>query len=106
MTIRRSEKSNPATKGSSKITTDHAVIKKWAQDRGAKPASVKGTGGNDIGVLRLMFPGYVAGRTQSLKEITWDEFFRKFDENNLAFIYQDETSQGVKSNFNKFIKRR
>lgn len=106
MTSRGSGKSSAATQGSSKITTDHAVIKKWAENRGAKPATVKGTGGNDIGVLRLMFPGYGEGRSQSLRGITWDEFFRKFDENNLAFIYQDETSQGVKSNFNKFIKRR
>jgi hypothetical protein len=91
---------------SSKITTDHNLIRKWAEDRAAKPASVKSTGGDEIGVLRLMFPGYSEGRSQSLKEITWDEFFRKFDENKLAFIYQDETSQGVRSNFNKFIKKR
>ena len=101
----QSEKARTTTSGSSKITTDHNIIRKWAEDRGAKPASVKGTGGDDIGVLRLMFPGYSAGRSQSLREISWDEFFRKFDENNLAFIYQDETSQGEKSNFNKFIKR-
>ena len=95
-----------ATKGSSRISSDHAVIRKWAEERGAKPASVKGTGGNEIGVIRLMFPGFGAGRSQSLKEISWEDFFKRFDENNLAFIYQDETRQGVKSNFNKFIKRR
>ncbi len=95
-----------ATQGSSKTTSDHAVIKKWAEDRGAKPAAVKGTSGDEIGVIRLIFPGYAAGRSQSLREISWEDFFKKFDENNLAFIYQDETSRGVKSNFNKFIKRR
>lgn len=87
-------------------TTDHAVIRKWAEQRGAKPASVKGTGGDDVGVLRLMFPGYSAERGQSLREISWDEFFRKFDQNFLAFIYQEKTRSGVKSNFNKFIKRK
>jgi hypothetical protein len=106
VTTRESKKATSRLQGASKITTDHAVIKKWAENRGARPASVKGTGGNDIGVLRLMFPGFSANRSQSLKEISWDEFFRKFDENNLAFIYQEETSTGVKSNFNKFIKRR
>ena len=95
---------SPASK-SSRITTDHDVIRKWAEERGAKPATVIGTGGNEIGVLRLMFPGYSAGRSKSLKEITWEEFFRKFDENNLAFIYQEKTSRGEKSNFNKLIKR-
>ncbi len=104
----RSVKTRTKTKtgGSSKITADHSLIRKWAEERGAKPASVKGTGGKDIGVLRLMFPGYSEGRSQSLREITWDEFFRKFDENELAFIYQDKTSQGDRSNFNKFIKKR
>jgi hypothetical protein len=102
----RSRQKDVSPKGSSKITSDHAVIRKWAEERKSKPASVKGTRGNDIGVLRLMFPGYSVGRSQSLREISWEEFFQKFDENNLAFIYQDETSSGNKSNFNKFIKRK
>jgi hypothetical protein len=106
MTTRQSKAKSTAPKGSSKTTSDHDVIRKWAETRNAKPASVKGTGGNNIGVLRLMFPGYSSGRSQSLREISWDEFFRKFDENHLSFIYQDETSSGVKSNFNKFIKRK
>jgi len=95
-----------ATRGLSKVTVDHAAIRKWAEKRKAKPASVIGTGGDDIGVLRLMFPGYGSGKSQSLKEISWDEFFRKFEENKLALIYQDKTSRGEKSNFNKLIKRR
>jgi hypothetical protein len=106
MTTRESKRTDTTTPGKSNITTDHDRIRKWAEERGAMPASVKGTGGNDIGVLRLMFPGYAAGKTRSLQEISWDEFFRKFEENNLAFIYQEETSKGVKSNFNKFVKRR
>ncbi len=95
-----------STKGLSKTTTDHDAIRKWAETRGAKPASVTGTGGKDIGVLRLMFPGYSEGRSKSLREITWTDFFKKFDENKLAFIYQDVTSSGERSNFNKFIKRK
>lgn len=100
----RSKTKMPASK-SSMITTDHDVIRKWAEERGAKPATVIGTGGNEIGVLRLMFPGYSAGRSKSLKEISWEEFFRKFDENNLAFIFQEKTRSGEKSNFNKLIRR-
>ena len=105
MSTRSSSKATGKS-GLSKITTDHREIQRWAEDRGAKPASVIGTGGKDIGVLRLMFPGYAVGRSQSLKEISWDDFFTKFDENNLAFIYQDKTRSGIKSNFNKFIKRK
>lgn len=108
MPVRKSSLNRTSSKGQglSRTTTDHNVIKGWAEERQAKPASVKGTGGNEVGVLRLVFPGYAEGKSQSLREISWDEFFKKFDENNLAFIYQDNTSSGVKSNFNKFIKKR
>jgi hypothetical protein len=66
---------------------------------------VKGTGDTgDIGVLRLDFPGYSGG--DSLQEISWEEFFEKFDERNLALLYQDETASGQKSNFNKIVDRK
>lgn len=54
-------------------------------------------------MIRLDFPGYSGG--DSLKEITWDEFFQKFDEQGLALLYQDKTARGQKSNFNKLIAR-
>ena len=70
----------------------------------AKPACVRGTGGGgDIGMLRLDFPGY-SGET-SLSHITWDEWFEKFDERNLALLYQETTAGGEKSNFNKLVSR-
>jgi hypothetical protein len=105
MPTNRATKTRTSTKGLSRTTTDHNTIQEWAEARDAKPACVKGTGGKDIGVLRLMFPGYSAEKSQSLREISWNEFFKKFDENKLAFIYQEKTSSGVRSNFNKFIKR-
>lgn len=90
--------------GESAITTDHDTVRKWIEDRDGKPAAVKGTGTEtDPGILRVAFPGF--REKDSLKEITWDEFFRKFDGSNLAFLYQEKTSSGEKSNFNKFVKR-
>ena len=41
----------------------------------------------------------------SLEEISWEEFFEKFDESDLALLYQEETAGGEKSNFNKLIGR-
>jgi hypothetical protein len=35
--------------------------------------------------------------------LTWGEFFEKFDEAELSFLYQDETADGKKSRFHKFI---
>ena len=89
---------------SSHTTTDHNEIRKWAQARGAKPARVKGTGNkSDVGMIRLDFPGYSGAR--SLEDISWDEWFDAFDENGLALVYQDETAEGERSNFNKLIAR-
>ena len=84
--------------------TDHKRIREWAEERGAKPACVKGTGGkNDTGMIRLDFPGYSGA--DSLQEISWDEWFKAFDENKLALIIQEETASGEQSNFNKLVSR-
>lgn len=89
---------------SSQITTDHDTIKTWAESRGGKPATVKRTGDSDHpGVLRIDFPGYSG--EDSLEEISWDAFFEKFEESNLAFLYQEETKGGKESRFFKLISR-
>jgi len=72
-----------------KATTDHQKIKRWVEGRGGKPAAVKGTSsGDDPGVLRIDFPGYTG--EESLREISWEQFFDKFEKEHLAFLYQDE----------------
>src|SRR5690242_9902607 len=90
--------------GSAQMTTDHEFIRRWAEGRRAKPTCVRGTGGGgDTGVLRLDFPGY-SGRGK-LQPISWDEWFEKFDDQNLALLYQEKTKDGKKSNFNKLVSR-
>jgi hypothetical protein len=90
--------------GESKTTTNHDEIREWAEARGGKPATVKRTENDgEAGVLRIDFPGYSG--TGSLEEISWDEFFKKFDEKNLAFLYQDTTSSGEESRFFKLVTR-
>src|SRR5438309_883048 len=87
----------------SKTTQDHEEIRRWAEERGGKPSHVKSTGsGDEIGILRIDFPGFSG--EGSLEEITWDEFFEKFDDSGLALVYQEETAEGEKSNFNKLVK--
>jgi hypothetical protein len=88
----------------SRVTTDHEEIRKWAEERGAKPAAVKRTGGkDDVGIIRLDFPGYSG--EGSLEEISWQEFFEKFEEAELALVIQDATADGERSNFNKLVSR-
>lgn len=90
--------------GGSKTTTDHKVIQTWVEERDGRPAQVKATAGkNDPGLLRIDFPGY--GKTGTLQEISWEDFFRKFDEKKLAFLYQEQTKDGKESRFFKFINR-
>lgn len=85
-------------------TTDHEAIRNWAESRGAKPSCVRGTGsGDDPGIIRLDFPGYSG--EDALQEISWDEWFGKFDDQRLALIYQEETESGQQSNFNKLVSR-
>jgi len=83
---------------------DHEEIRQWAEERDARPSCVRGTGDpNDIGMIRLNFPGF--GGEESLEEISWDEWFEKFDERNLALMVQETTAGGEQSNFNKLVSR-
>jgi hypothetical protein len=86
----------------SRTTRDHEEIRRWAEERGGKPAHVKSTGSKeDIGILRIDFPGFSGEK--SLEPISWEDFFEKFDDRNLSLIYQEETAGGQRSNFNKLI---
>lgn len=86
-----------------KATTDHEVIRQWVEDRGGQPAAVKATASDDdVGIIRVDMPGYSG---DNLEKVSWNEWFQKFDENNLAFLYQEETQGGEKSNFSKLVKR-
>lgn len=84
--------------GESKVTTDHQEIRRWVEERGGKPAQVKGTG-----LLRIDYPGFSG--EESLEPITWEEFFDAFDKNNLAFVYQEESKSGEESRFSKLVDR-
>jgi hypothetical protein len=88
---------------SSKTTADHEEIRQWVEERGGHPAVVRGTAGRDRGILRIDFPGYTGSET--LEEISWDEFFRNFEESKLAFLYQERTADGRQSRFAKFVNR-
>ena len=92
------------TAASARPLTDHDEIRRWAEERNAKPSCVRRTGGgNDVGMIRLDFPGYSG--EGSLEEISWDDWFQKFDESNLALLVQDQTARGQQSNFNKLVSR-
>jgi hypothetical protein len=83
-------------------TTDHEKIRKWVKERGGRPSTVTETEEDGhAGILRIDF----GPKEEGLEEIEWDEFFRKFDEAELAFLYQDRTADGQLSRFHKFVRR-
>lgn len=86
----------PERPGRSLATTHHEVIKRWAEERGGRPATVEGTEhGDRLGVLRFDF----GGDSDRLRHVSWEEWFRTFDERRLNFIYQEERSDGRQSTF-------
>jgi ferritin-like metal-binding protein YciE len=88
--------------GEAQSTTDLEEIRRWVESRGGTPAHVTRTGSkNDPGLLRIDFPGYSGEGT--LEPISWDEWYKKFKDNNLSFLYQEKTKDGKESRFFKLV---
>jgi hypothetical protein len=86
--------------GQSLATRSHAVIKHWAEERGAEPATVRSTKEQDRPrVLRFNFPDYGG---KNLQPISWDDWFKPFDERQLVFLFQEHKVDGQQSNFFRF----
>lgn len=71
-----------------KKTRDHAKIKHWVEQRGGRPAILKDTkhdGGCD-NVLRIKFDE----SEEDLVEVQWRDFFEIFEQQGLAFAYDDD----------------
>jgi hypothetical protein len=74
------------------VTTDHETIRNWAESKGGKPAAVERTHqGGDVGITRIMFPKAPQSKHDALTEISWDEFFKEFDERQLALLYEPDS---------------
>ena len=84
-------------------TTDHDAIRRWAEERGGHPATVATTReGDEAGILRIDFESTEA---EGLERISWEQFFKTFEESRLAFLYQDRTESGDTSRFFKLVRR-
>jgi hypothetical protein len=87
---------DPERAGRSLATTNHEVIRQWAEERGGEPATVPGTEhGDHLGVLRIDF----GGDNADLRKVSWDEWFATFDARELNFIYQEQRKDGNQSTF-------
>jgi hypothetical protein len=82
--------------GRSLFTTNPDVVRQWAEERRAVPATVGQRRTREPRVLRFKFP---RSRATNLIEIDWDDWLRVFTDRNLRFIYQEHRTDGRPSNF-------
>jgi len=71
-----------------RLTIDHDTVRRWIESRGGHPAIVSGVPGEGEHVLRVDIPGY--DEQEFLAPVSWEEFFRHFEEKRLAFEYDEE----------------
>lgn len=73
-----------------KRLVDRKSIMEWADAHQASPARVADTARDqsDPG-LRLAFKGNGYGSDEPLLAISWDEWFRTFEEHRLALVVED-----------------
>ncbi|MGO3183923.1 MAG: hypothetical protein ACTIJ9_13940 [Aequorivita sp.] len=91
-----------------KKTENHEIIKNWVEERYGEPATVEGVvdKGKAGQMLRIHFPGHAdEGSGETLEHISWETFYKVFDDNNLAFLYQEGTVDGENSIFYKIIDK-
>ena len=81
-------------------TRAHEEIRRWAEERKAKPTMVEGTE-----ILRFDFEERDESGDEALNPVSWDEFFKIFDSRKLEFLFQEHTQDGKLSRFNKFVSQ-
>jgi hypothetical protein len=88
---------------SANTTTNHDEIRKWVEKRGGHPAVVKATEnkGQPGGLLRIDYDEPGSNDDSRLHRISWEEFFKSFDNNDLAFLYDPDSD----SRFSKFVQK-
>ena len=67
-------------------TRQHDVILAWAEERGGRPARVRGSE-----VLRLAFEKL----PPNWEAITWEAFFETFERTGQSFMYEDSPGSRI-----------
>jgi hypothetical protein len=90
-----------------KTTIDHNEIRKWVEAHRGFPAAVSGSGSGDLGenfdpgVLRIDLPG--AAGEEELTPVSWEDWFAKFDREELAFVSQERKAGSAESAFYELV---
>ena len=86
-----------------RTTDDREEIKSWIEDRNGIPGMERGTGEN--GIYTVLGIKFSWNKNDILKEISWKEFFDKFEKYNLVFGFQEKTIRGTRSRYYKIHNR-
>lgn len=83
-----------------KYTIDNDEIRTWMEEHGGTPAVVKETSEDEeeeesADMLHISFNP----NDPNMEEMDWEEFFERFDNENLALVYDDEAPEGVPPEF-------
>jgi len=85
----------PERDGQTLATRSLEVIRRWAEDRKATPATTPGGDAEHPRVLRFDFPGF----DNKLLPVSWEAWGGTFEQRKLVFIFQEKTRDGRQSNF-------
>lgn len=84
-----------------KYTTDRKEIREWIEEQGGMPVVLKEVreddedGEESSDMLHISFDP----NDPNMEEMEWDEFFERFDNDNLALVYDDITPKGTLPDF-------
>lgn len=89
------------------FTRDHAVIRRWAEKRGALPATGEASSSGPATVhvsdggagVRFNFPGAALFRP-----IDWEEWLQNFDAHEFAFVFDNDSEDGTLSNRYRIVR--
>jgi hypothetical protein len=79
-------------------TIDHDEIRKWIEGRGGVPAL------SVIKETKIPIINFAHGLPHAT-EVTWEEWFRIFDEDHYAFVCKETRFDGMQSQFCQLIPR-
>lgn len=93
-----------------KATINHQEIREWVGLNHGRPYLIDHPEAKaDRKGLRINFPGTMdealLGEEQLGKEISWDEFFELFDEQQLKFIYEEPVAGSDPTRWYRFENR-
>lgn len=91
-------------------TTDHTVIKAWVEKHHGRPQIDDfSSGESGQKMLRIDFPGEVddtfLGDSDKPHNTSWDDFFKEFESQDLAFMYTERVNKDDPSMSYRFAPR-